>query len=146
MTSPEAIATLRLAGTVCVSSDGVIVRLPKRRPVQVEEALTTLRRRSSEAISLLSPHSKATTIKASPNPKEVDLYWNSRDRSLWLAADEDDAQLLGERRESVDAADEIRLIISIDDPAVLRDIHAFKNEFRIRPRPGHDEGGSKTLP
>ena len=65
------------------------------------------------------------------------LYSDLVEEQIWIAADEEDAQTLvtqGERRGQVYAPEEVRLVIAIKDPAIVKEIHNFKREFNTRMR------------
>ena len=55
--------------------------------------------------------------------------------TLWLIADEEDAEQLmkqGEKRGAIYTADEIRVVVAIDDPAIVAEVHHFKQTFDTR--------------
>ena len=65
------------------------------------------------------------------------LYSDLVGENLWIAADEDDAQILvsqGERRGQIYTPEEVRLIIRIADAGIVKQIHAFKSELNARMR------------
>ena len=63
----------------------------------------------------------------------IELWSNDAGR-LFLVADEEDARRLGEPRGTVYAADELRRVIQIGDPATVLEIHEWKRKFNGRVR------------
>ena len=77
------------------------------------------------------------TLEAVLKGTAVCLALDATGDRLWIVADEEDAQLLGEPRGTVYSADEVRIIASIDDPAIVDDLRAFKKLAKGRmKRPG----------
>ena len=65
----------------------------------------------------------------------VCLYSDLVGENLWIAADEDDAQILvsqGERRGQIYTPEEARLIFRIADAEIVKQVHAFKRLCRRR--------------
>jgi hypothetical protein len=60
--------------------------------------------------------------------------WSDAAGRLFLVADEEDARRLGEPRGIVYTAAELRRVIQINDPAVVREIHQWKRTFNGRLR------------
>lgn len=55
--------------------------------------------------------------------------WSDAAGALFIVADEDDALRLGERRGNVYTAAEVRRVVQIGDPAIVREIHEWKRTF-----------------
>jgi hypothetical protein len=53
---------------------------------------------------------------------------------LFIVADEDDAQRLGEPRGTVYTAAELRRVVQIADPATALEVHEWKRTFNARVR------------
>jgi hypothetical protein len=60
--------------------------------------------------------------------------WSDAAGRLFILADEDDAQRLGEPRGTVYTASEMRRVVQIGDPAVVLEIHEWKRSFDGRVR------------
>ena len=60
--------------------------------------------------------------------------WSDAAGSLFLVADEEDARTLAEPRGKVYTASEVRRVVQISDPAVVREIHEWKRTFNGRIR------------
>src|ERR1035438_5597245 len=60
--------------------------------------------------------------------------WSDAAGSLFIVADEDDAQRLGEPRGTVYTAAELRRVVQIGDPATVLEIHEWKRTFDARLR------------
>jgi len=60
--------------------------------------------------------------------------WSNAAGHLFIVADEEDARRLGERRGIVYTAAELRRVTRISDPAIVLEIHEWKQKFdgRIR--------------
>ena len=114
------------------ADDGVLLVISSQGRVKakgareaVDEWLPVLRQRRAEIFEALGGGS-APLVNRHTSPSRnlervlkgqaIALYCDSLKQTLWLVADEEDAQLLGERRGLVYTADEIRLVASIDDP------------------------------
>ena len=54
------------------------------------------------------------------------LVLDATGERLWIVADEEDAQLLGEPLGETYTAEEVRIIARIDDPDIAEDLRAFK--------------------
>ena len=135
MTVTEAIAAVTAAGgeflvpapgrlQACVSSPC---------PPELEAALATIREHRDEALALLT----ASELPAIFKGQAVCLYSDLVGENLWIAADEDDAQILvsqGECRGQIYTPDEVKLIIRIADPEIVKQVHAFKSELNARMR------------
>ncbi|MFN7939110.1 MAG: hypothetical protein U0R19_37650 [Bryobacteraceae bacterium] len=65
--------------------------------------------------------------------RAVELYLADGDR-LFIVADEEDAQILGEPRGAVYTAAEVRQVIQIADAVVVREVHEWKRRFNARVR------------
>lgn len=60
--------------------------------------------------------------------------WSDAAGCLFIVADEDDARRLGEPRGTVYTAAELRRVVQIEDPAIVREIHEWKRKFNGRLR------------
>jgi len=68
----------------------------------------------------------------------VCLYSDLVGENLWIVADQEDADRLveqGERRGAIYTRAESRLVTRIDDPEIVKQVHAFKREFNTRVLP-----------
>ncbi len=68
----------------------------------------------------------------------VALYCDLVRETLWLVADEEDAQRLieqGERRGAIYTQAESQLVTRIKDSEIVKQVHAFKREFNTRMLP-----------
>jgi hypothetical protein len=74
-----------------------------------------------------SPEPMESVLKG----KAVELYLADGDR-LFLVADEEDSRQLGEPRGTVYTATEVRRVVQIGDPAIVREIHEWKRRFNGR--------------
>ena len=117
---------------------GLQACVPTPRPPELEVALATIRENRDEALAVLTV-SERTHEKLPPIVKgqAVCLYSDLVGENLWIAADEDDAQILvsqGERRGQIYTPEEVRLIIRIADAEIVKQVHAFKSELNGRMR------------
>ena len=74
----------------------------------------------------------------------IALYCDLVKETLWLVADEEDAERLAkdeERRGAIYTGEEVRLVTAIKDPKVVRQVHEFKREFDTRMLPPDDASG-----
>jgi len=60
--------------------------------------------------------------------------WSDAAGRLFIVADEDDARRLGEPKGNVYTAAEMRRVVQIGDPAIVREIHEWKRKFDGRLR------------
>ena len=60
--------------------------------------------------------------------------WSDAAGLLFIVADEDDALRLSKPRGAVYTAAELRRVIQIEDPAIVREIHEWKRAFNARLR------------
>lgn len=60
--------------------------------------------------------------------------WSDFSGGLFIVADEDDALRLGEPRGAIYTAAEVRRVIRIGDPTVVREVHDWKRTFNGRLR------------
>jgi hypothetical protein len=60
--------------------------------------------------------------------------WSNAAGHLFIVADEDDARLLGEPRGTVYTAAEVRRVVQISDPAIVREVHEWKRALNGRLR------------
>ena len=154
MTTSEVLGRLeQLGGTISpVDNDSLRVRAPKPLP---RDIIDDLRAHKAAIFELLVgsgggvPSQKTVSagvprVATVPSGYEVPrivkgtavcLYSNLVGDELWLAADEEDAEILvsqGERRGRIYTREEVRLVIAIRDLAVVKEIHEFKQEFDTR--------------
>ena len=137
MNVAEAIETIRQAGgEFLVPEPGRLQAcVPTPRHAELEAALATLRKHREQALTLLT--ASAPTLPAIDKGQAVCLYSDLVGENLWIAADEDDAQILvsqGEQRGQIYTPEEVRLIIRIADPEVVKQVHTFKSELNARMR------------
>lgn len=76
----------------------------------------------------------AKSLEAVLKGQALELWSDALGERFWLVADEDDAGLLGEPRGEVYTAAEIRRVVQIADPAIVREIHEWKRTFNGRVR------------
>jgi len=127
MTVTEAIETVQAAGRLEVIGDRIRYEVHVRGSAapRIQEALGVLRDHKSEALTLLRrPDALGTTLK----DQAIELWLAGGDR-LFIVADEEDARRLGEPRGLVYTAEEVRCLIRIDDPGIVREIHSWKRKF-----------------
>jgi hypothetical protein len=75
--------------------------------------------------------------KESPRPEPLEEVlkglavelWSDATGCLFIVADEEDANRLGEPRGIVYTAAEVRRVLRIGDPAIVREIHEWKRKF-----------------
>jgi hypothetical protein len=60
--------------------------------------------------------------------------WSDAAGGLFIVADEDDARRLGEPRGTVYSAAELRRVVQIGDPAIVREVREWKRAFNGRVR------------
>jgi hypothetical protein len=60
--------------------------------------------------------------------------WSAASGRLFIVADEADAHSLGEPRGVVYTAAELRRVVRVGDPAIVREIHDWKRKFNGRIR------------
>lgn len=146
MTLTDAIATLRAAGAISRKEDRIRIRLPKKRPRRVERALSVVQDRPWEAITLLgsepeyrqSAEPSGAAFESVLKGHAIGLFYNELDQTLRLVSDEEDARLGGERRSLVYSTEQIRLVVSVKDPPIVRNVHALRGEFDVAARPVND--------
>ena len=143
MNVAEAIETIQQAGgEFFVPEPGRLqASVPSQRPPELEAALATIRENRAEVLAVLTV-SERPLEKPPPIIKgqAVCLYSDLVGENLWIVADEQDAQALvgqGERRGQVYTPEEVRLVIAIKDPAIVKQVHEFKREFNTRMLPPH---------
>ena len=140
MNVAEAIETIRQAGgEFLVPEPGRLQAcVPAPRPPELEAALATIRENRDEALDLLTASElPSKKLPAIFKGQAVCLYSYLVGENLWIAGDEDDAQILvsqGERRGQIYTPEEVRLIIRIADAEIVKHVHAFKNELNGRMR------------
>src|SRR5262245_20674008 len=69
------------------------------------------------------------SLEAVLKGQALELWSKSAGEHFWLVADEDDARLLGERRDTVYTAAEAHRVIQIADPKIVAEIHRWKRRF-----------------
>ena len=72
---------------------------------------------------------EAEPLEAVLKGKAIELWSDLLGEVLWLVADDEDVQRLGEPRGSVYTAVEARLVCRITDPKVVAQVHAYKRRF-----------------
>ena len=78
----------------------------------------------------------------------VCLYSDLVGENLWIVADDEDAERLieqGERRGAIYTRVESRLVTRIDDPEIVKQVHAFKREFNTRMLPPNCGPGEPSV-
>jgi hypothetical protein len=138
MTVEKAIEAIRQAGRIWPGDGCIRADVPKRLVSHLQEEIDTIRNHRKEALSLLSasglpPEKLPPIVKG----QAVCLYSDLVGENLWIAADEDDAQILvsqGERRGQIYTPKEVRLIIRSGDPEIVKQAHAFKSKLNARMR------------
>ena len=149
MTVPEAVAELHAVGEVRVVGETIVCRIPRRKTPAQTKALEVVRRQKTQALTLLV---KSQEARQKRKPLEeilkgcaIGLYSDLVGENFWICADENDAERLtmeGDKRGQIYAADEVRLVITIKDPAIVRQVHEFKRELdtQILPPEGSCQG------
>ena len=127
MTVPEAIETVQAAGSLEVVGDRIRyeVRADRAGSSRIKQALATLRNHKADALRLLR---QSQPLGAVLKGQAIELWLAGGDH-LFIVADEEDARRLGERRELVYTADEVRRLIRIDDADIVDEIHEWKRKF-----------------
>ena len=143
MTVSEAVEELGSVGDLKVEGDTIVCRLPRRKSSAQKRALDVLRQQKPQALMLLG---KDGLRRRTPPLEEIlkgtgiCLYSDLLGENLWICADEEDARQLieqGEKRGAIYTANEIRLVVTIQDRDVVRQVHEFKREFDTRMLPPH---------
>jgi hypothetical protein len=134
MTVNEAIDEVQRVGTIRAENGKLKVRFPECEREALEAAIDTLRSDRAEALAQLSQLNPAN-----PEPLEMVLQglaielWSTEVGRLFLVADDEDARRLmdgfGAQRGEVYTAAEARRIVTVDDPPVVAEIHAWKRQF-----------------
>ena len=138
MAVEKAIEAIRQAGRIWPEDGYIRADVPKRLMSRLQEEIDTIRNHRKEALSLLSasgipPEKLPPIVKG----QAVCLYSDLVEEQIWIAADEADAGILvsqGEDRGQIYTPDEVKLIIRIADPEIVKQVHAFKSEFNARMR------------
>ena len=141
MTTAEAIKAVRQAGgEFLVPAPGRLqAYVPSPHPSELETALENIREHRDEALTLLfasdrPPEKLPPTVKG----QAVCLYSDLVGEHLWLAADEADAEALltqGECRGRIYTPEEVKLVVRIADPEIVKQMHEFKQKFNTRMLP-----------
>jgi hypothetical protein len=66
--------------------------------------------------------------------RAIELWSDALGERFWLVADEEDVTKLGESRGIIYTAAEARRMIQVGDPAIVREIHEWKQRFHGRVR------------
>lgn len=103
-------------------------------------ALDVVRAQKTQALVLIGERRERATgsLKQVLKGFAIALYCDLVRETLWLVADEEDAEKLakdGERRGAIYTGEEVRLVTAIKDPKVVKQVHEFKREFNTRMRP-----------
>jgi hypothetical protein len=141
----EALDLIRRVGAVENSEGNLKLKFPEARRAALQHAIDTLRKGKAEALELLAESltergpTPANTETAKAEPLESVLknrtieLWSTATGRLFLVADEEDGRKamvrLGPRRGEIYTAAEARRIIAVRDPAVVAEIHQWKNRF-----------------
>ena len=154
MTVEKAIETVRKVGKIEAVENDIDVKVPRASVERLQSAFSTIRGHRTEALALLGSTLSApasgwqreqTAAEALPSDAlkgyAVCLYSDLVGENLWIVADEEDAGRLidqGERRGAVYTRAESRLVTRINDPDIVKQVHAFKREFNTRMLPPDD--------
>ena len=146
MTVPEAVEELTSAGELRVEGNTILCRIPRRRSASQIRALDVVRAQKAQALVLIEERRERATGSLERVLKgfAIALYCDLVKETLWLVADEEDAEKLakdGERRGTIYTGEDVRLVTTIKDPKVVRQVHEFKREFNTRMRPPDDASG-----
>ena len=140
MTVRQAVQELRSAGELKVEGDTILCRIPRRKSASQIRALDVVRAQKAQALVLIAERRERATGSLEQVLKgfAIALYCDLVKETLWLVADEEDAEKLakdGERRGAIYTRAESRLVTRIDDPEVVKQVHEFKREFNTRVLP-----------
>ena len=140
MTVRQAVQELRSAGELKVEGDTILCRIPRRRSASQIRALDVVRAQKAQALVLIEERRERATGSLERVLKgfAIALYCDLVKETLWLVADEEDAEQLakdGERRGAIYTGEEVRLVTAIKDPKVVKQVHEFKKEFDTRMLP-----------
>jgi hypothetical protein len=141
----EALGLIRRVGEVHRHGDSLRLMFPERERTALQPAIDTLRSCKAEALALLAKslaQRQPTALRNEPartEPIESVLkgraieLWSTASGRLFLVADEDDAHLAMERlgipRGELYTAAEVRQIAVVKDPAVVAEVHDWKQRF-----------------
>src|ERR1700693_5438326 len=99
----------------------------RRSKLDIESYVSEL----AEAVALPAPpalEQESVSLESALKGRAVEL-WSPASRGLFIVSDEDDARRLGEPRGTAYTAAEVRLVVQIGDPAIVREIHEWKRAF-----------------
>jgi hypothetical protein len=77
------------------------------------------------------------SLEAVLKGRAIELWSNGE--CFWLVADEEDAEKLAERRGAVYTAPEVQHLVTVRDPAIVREIHVWKRATNAIIRGVHRE-------
>jgi hypothetical protein len=100
------------------------------RPINLEakemDYLEVVRRVIAEQQSQPEP---AETLAQVIKGRAIALYCDPLNETIWIVADEQDAELLGEPRGTVYTAREAMCVVAVADVETVAEIHRWKKEF-----------------
>jgi hypothetical protein len=127
----------RVTGTRLVFNRLAVTALPQekednivpRAKLNIESFVNDLAR---SALADTQPaNQESGTLESVLRGLAIEL-WSDAAGGLFIVADEDDARRLGEPRGKVYTAAELRRVVQIEDPAIVREIHEWKRTFNGR--------------
>jgi hypothetical protein len=134
MTVEQAIEEIRRVGSLAVAAGGIRYEIRNRGP-ETANALAILKDRKSEALALLSDNAEQVStppLESVLKGRAIEL-WSTVAGRLFLVADHADAsgamEQLGARRGETYTAVEARRIVAVKDPAIVAEIHDWKQRF-----------------
>jgi hypothetical protein len=86
-----------------------------------------------------TPERESASVESVLKGLAVEL-WSDAAGRLFIVANEEDARRLGEPRGIVYTAAEVRRVIQIGDPAIVREIHEWKRAFDGNVREARGKG------
>jgi hypothetical protein len=96
-------------------------------PAAIERWVSLLREHKGAIRAALAAEQKLDeSLEAVLKGMALCLVLDATGEKLWIVADEEDAQLLGEPLGATYTAEEVRIIARIDDPDIVGDLRAFK--------------------
>lgn len=141
----EALKIIGRVGVVERSEGKIKLKFPEAERAALQPAIDTLRSGKAEALALLAEalaQRELTATSGEPTKTEpvesvlkdraIEL-WSTAVGRLFLVADEEDArrakESFGARRGEIYTAAEARRIIAVNDPALVAEIHDWKQRF-----------------
>ncbi len=132
----EALEVIRRVGVVESSEGKLKLKFPETERTALQPAIAVLRRGKTEALALLAEplkdsnlgHEKPQSLEDSLRGLAIEL-WSNAAGCLFIVGNEDDARRLCEPRGTVYSASEVRRVVQIGDPAIVREIHEWKRVF-----------------